>query len=108
MGRGDHLQGALELLVLKTLEAGPNHGFGITLRVQEASEGLLRIEEGSLYPALHRMEREKLVRGEWRSTGSGRRARYYTLTKSGKARLQEASAAWSAVSKGVHKVLGFA
>jgi transcriptional regulator len=108
MGRSDHLQGALELLVLKTLERGPNHGFGIALHVQTVSDGLLRVEEGSLYPALHRMERDKLIKGEWRVTENGRRARLYGLTASGQKRLAEIEANWSAVSKGVQKVLRFA
>lgn len=106
--RSDHLQGALELLVLKTLEHAPNHGFGITLHVQTVSDGLLRVEEGSLYPALHRMERDKLVKGEWRVTDNGRKARFYSLTVAGKQRLAEAQTNWTSVSKGVQKVLRFA
>jgi transcriptional regulator len=102
----DHLQGALDLLILKTLERGPNHGFGITLHVKEASEGLLRMEEGSLYPALHRLEKEHLIRGEWRSTESRRRARYYTLTATGKKRLVQTASTWRSVSLGIQRVLG--
>ena len=105
--RGDHLQGTLELLVLKTLERGPNHGFGITLHVQTVSDGLLRVEEGSLYPALHRLERDKLVRAEWRVTEKGRKARLYSLTTAGKQRLAEAEMNWTSVSKGVQKILRF-
>ena len=103
----DHLQGTLELLFLKTLEREPNHGFGITLHVQRVSDGLLRVEEGSLYPALHRMEREKLIHGEWRKTGNGRKARVYGLTATGKKRLAEAEMNWSAVAKGVQRLLRF-
>src|SRR5215475_4619338 len=106
MGK-DALQGSLELLVLKTLERGPNHGFGITLHVQTVSEGLLRVEEGSLYPALHRLERDKLIHGDWGVTESGRRARSYALTAAGKKRLAEAESSWTAVSKGVQRVLRF-
>ena len=105
--RGDHLQGALELLILKTLARAPNHGFGITLHVQSVSDGLLRVEEGSLYPALHRMERDRLVTGEWRATDNGRRARFYSLTGAGKRRLAEIETNWTAVTKGVQKVLRF-
>jgi PadR family transcriptional regulator PadR len=108
MKRSDQLLGTLELLILKTLERGPNHGFGITLHVQTVSEGLLRVEEGSLYPALHRLEREKLLRGEWQITENGRRARVYALTAAGRKRLAGAEASWSAVSKGVQRVLRFA
>jgi transcriptional regulator len=106
MGK-DALQGSLELLVLKTLERGPNHGFGITLHVQTVSEGLLRVEEGSLYPALHRLERDKWIHGDWGVTESGRRARFYTLTAAGKKRLAEAESNWAAISKGVQRVLRF-
>ncbi|MGO9258437.1 MAG: PadR family transcriptional regulator [Bryobacteraceae bacterium] len=108
MSRGDQLQGALELLILKTLQRGSNHGFGITLHVETVSSGLLRLEEGSLYPALHRLEKLKLVRGEWRQTDKARRARFYTLTPAGRRRLADAETNWTAVSKGVRKVLRFA
>ena len=101
-------QGALDLLILKTLDRGPNHGFGITLHIQEASDGLLRVEEGSLYPALHRLERSKLVSAEWRTSENGRRARYYKLTSSGRKRLDEAEKNWSMLAEGVDKVLRFA
>ncbi|MBV8550846.1 MAG: PadR family transcriptional regulator [Acidobacteriaceae bacterium] len=102
------LQGSLELLILKTLEHGPNHGFGITVHVQTASEGLLQVEEGSLYPALHRMEKEKLIAGSWKITENGRRARFYSLTAAGEKRLEEARSTWKTVARGVKKVLRFA
>ncbi len=108
MGRRDLLQGSLELLILKTLARGPNHGFGITLHIQTISEGLLRVEEGSLYPALHRLEKDKSIRGEWRKTESGRRARWYSLTAQGQRRLAEAEANWANATLGVRKVLEFA
>lgn len=102
------LLGALDLLILQTLSLGSNHGFGITLHVQTVSEGLLRVEEGSLYPALHRLERHKLVRAEWKVSENGRRARYYTLTDTGFERLEEVTAHWERVSLGVSKLLAFA
>ena len=105
--RADNLQGSLELLILKTLDRGPNHGFGITAHVRQASEDLLKIEEGSLYPALHRMEREKLVNGAWSTTDSGRRAKLYTITTAGKRRLADARENWKTVARGVKKVLKF-
>lgn len=108
MKRGDRLQGTLEMVILKTLDAGPNHGFGITLHVQEVSSGLLRVEEGSLYPALHRLEKEKLIRGEWRKTENARKARFYTLTAAGRRRLVEAETNWTAVARGLQKLLRFA
>jgi PadR family transcriptional regulator, regulatory protein PadR len=105
--RTDHLQGSLELLVLKTLERAPNHGFGIAQHVRTASEDLIQIEEGSLYPALHRMEREKLVTSSWEVTENGRRARLYTLTSAGKKQLVEARLNWKTAARGVKKVLRF-
>ncbi len=103
--RGENLQGALELLILKTLESEPNHGFGITSHISSASDGLLRVEEGSLYPALHRMEKERLITGTWGLTENGRRARVYRLTEAGKLRLVETRKNWKTVAKGVKKVL---
>ena len=108
MKRTDQLQGALELVVLKTLERGAKHGFDIALHIQTVSEGLLRVEEGSLYPALHRMERQGLIEGEWRVTPNGRRARYYALTDQGRERLAEAEASWTTVSLGIQRLLNFA
>ena len=102
------LQGALDLLILKTLAREPNHGFGITLHVQTVSKGLLQVEEGSLYPALHRLERDKLVSAVWQVTPNGRRARFYRLTPRGRKRLATAEQQWAALSKGVARVLRYA
>ena len=98
----------LDLLILKTLALGPNHGFGITLHIQSVSEGQLRLEEGSLYPALHRLDRRGLVSAEWRVSENGRRARYYALTDAGRERLREAERQWQDLAEGVGKVLRFA
>jgi PadR family transcriptional regulator, regulatory protein PadR len=103
----DSLQGTLDLLILKTLQLGPNHGFGITLHIQTASHGLLRVEEGSLYPALHRLERDKLVKAEWKTTDNRRRARVYALTAAGRKRLGEAEESWTALAKGVGRLLRY-
>jgi transcriptional regulator len=103
----DSLQGTLDLLILKTLQLGPNHGFGITLHIQTASQGLLRVEEGSLYPALHRLERDKLVKAEWKTTDNRRRARVYALTTAGRKRLGEAEESWSALARGVGRLLRY-
>ena len=100
-------QNALDLLILKTLARGPNHGFGITAHIQKASEGLLRIEEGSLYPALHRLEREKMLSGEWKTSENGRRARYYKLQAAGRRRLEEHEGQWRSLSAGVSRVMEF-
>jgi transcriptional regulator len=104
----DSLQGTLELLILKTLAREPNHGFGIALHIQTVSDGLLTVEEGSLYPALHRLQKQRFLAAEWKVTGNGRRARYYRLTSAGRERLDEAEANWSSLSKGVNKVMRFA
>jgi transcriptional regulator len=101
-------QNTLDLLILKTLARGPNHGFGITVHIQDVSEGLLRIEEGSLYPALHRLEREKAITGEWKTSENARRARYYKLSASGRKRLEEHEGQWRSLSAGVARVLGVA
>ncbi len=103
----DSLQGSLELLVLKTLEREPNHGFGIASHIQTVSDGLLRVEEGSLYPALHRLQKQGVLRGEWKTTDNGRRARYYRLTAKGHQRLADAQIHWSSMARGINKVLRF-
>lgn len=104
----DSLQGSLELLILKTLSVGPNHGFGIALHIQTVSGRLLRVEEGSLYPALHRLRKQGYLSTEWKVTENGRRAKYYSLTSSGRRRFQEAESNWHSMAKGVRKVLRFA
>jgi transcriptional regulator len=98
-------QNALDLLILKTLARGPNHGFGVTNHIQTASEGLLRIEEGSLYPALHRLEREGHISGEWKVSENGRRARFYKLSASGRKRLEQHQSQWLSLSAGVARFL---
>jgi transcriptional regulator len=103
----DTLQGTLDLLILKTLQRGPNHGFGITQYIQTASEGLLRVEEGSLYPALHRLERDKLIQGRWKTTENGRRARFYGLTNKGSKRLSEVEESWAVLTMSIGKVLRY-
>jgi transcriptional regulator len=104
----DALQGTLDLLVLKTLSGGPQHGYGIATHVAALSDEVLRVEEGSLYPALHRMEQAGWIAAEWRVTENNRRARLYRLTKAGDKRLEEELAKWSRLTKAVGKVLRFA
>jgi transcriptional regulator len=101
-------QAALELLILKTLAAGPQHGFGIALHIETASSALLRVEEGSLYPALHRLEKAGAIDSEWTVTPNGRRARVYRLTRAGRKRLKDAEDSWAALSEGVRRVLRWA
>jgi transcriptional regulator len=108
MARND-LQGSLDLLVLKTLsQMGELHGYGIVLHIQRASDELLSVEEGSLYPALHRMEQRGWVRSEWKMTEMNRNAKYYRLTATGKKELQEAENSFEQLVKGVRAVLRYA
>jgi PadR family transcriptional regulator len=107
MGK-DQLQGALDLLILKTLQRGPMHGYGIAQRIQQVSEDALRVEEGSLYPALHRIEQAGWISAEWRASEAGRRAKFYRLTASGRKQLAREAENWGRVSSAVEKVLRFA
>jgi len=103
------LQGSLDLLVLKTLaQRGRLHGYGIVLHIQRASAELLQVEEGSLYPALHRMEQSRWISSEWALTETGRRAKYYRLTAAGRKQLQEAEASFEQLVKGVRAMLRYA
>jgi PadR family transcriptional regulator, regulatory protein PadR len=104
----DALQGTLDLLVLKTLSRGPQHGYGIATHIQAVSDDALRVEEGSLYPALHRMEQTGWIAAEWRITENSRRARLYRLTRAGWKRLNEEQEKWERLTKAVGKVLRFA
>lgn len=107
--RNDILQGTLALLVLKTLAVrGSLHGYAITQHIQEASAELLRVEEGSLYPALHRLEQEGWIDGEWGTTDSKRQARFYALTRAGRRQLAAEEASWARLTEGVERVLTFA
>lgn len=108
MARYD-LQGSLDLLVLKTLsQRGKLHGYGVVQHIQRASAELLRVEEGSLYPALHRMENSGWIASEWGLTETGRRAKYYRLTAAGRKRLQQAEGDFEELVKGVRAVLRYA
>jgi PadR family transcriptional regulator PadR len=107
--KNDILQGTLALLVLKTLAAqGVMHGYAITSHIQRASADLLRVEEGSLYPALHRMEQDGWVRAEWGTTEKNRAARFYSLTAAGKRQLAQEEESWGRLTEGVRRVLRYA
>lgn len=107
--RNDILQGTLALLVLKSLATqGRMHGYAITAHIQRASADLLRVEEGSLYPALHRMEQDGLVRAEWGTTEKNRQARFYTLTPAGRKQLAAEQDSWGRLTEGVGRVLRYA
>jgi PadR family transcriptional regulator PadR len=102
----DNLQGALDLLILKTLAArGPLHGYGIALHVESVSDDVLRVEEGSLYPALHRMELDGWVRSNWRTSESNRRAKFYAITPVGSKQLAEQERTWRQVVGAIQRVL---
>jgi PadR family transcriptional regulator, regulatory protein PadR len=99
------LQGTLDVLVLKTLSWGPQHGYAIARWLQQVTDDVLQIEEGSLYPSLHRMERKGWVASEWGLSENNRRAKYYTLTTLGKRELRDESSSWATFSHAVSRVL---
>ena len=108
MAKND-LQGTLDLLVLKTLsQVGELHGYGIVLHIQRASDALLNVEEGSLYPALHRMEQSGWIRSEWALTETSRKAKYYRLTAAGQKQLAEAEKSFEQLVKGIRAILRYA
>lgn len=107
--KNDILQGTLALLILQTLASLQRvHGYAITVHIQRVSEQLLRVEEGSLYPALHRMEQEGWVRAEWGITEKNREARFYSLTAKGRKQLAEEQASWKRLTAGVARVIEYA
>jgi transcriptional regulator len=107
--KNDILQGTLALLVLKTLgRGGRMHGYAITAHIQRVSVDLLRVEEGSLYPGLHRMAQEGWLSAEWGLTEKNRRARFYTITRAGRRQLQIEEENWARLCSGVRRVLGYA
>jgi transcriptional regulator len=106
--KNDILQGTLTLLVLRSLEGqGPSHGYALCAHIQRVSDDTLRVEEGSLYPALHRMEQEGWVSASWRVTEKGRRAKFYQLTGLGHAQLEAERESWLRLTKGVGRVLRY-
>lgn len=106
--KNDVLQGTLALLVLKSLARGPMHGYGITLHIQMLSKEVLRVEEGSLYPALHRMAQDGWIHAEWGTSENNRRARYYQLTAAGRKQLAEEEKSWARLTQAVAQVLQYA
>jgi transcriptional regulator len=105
LGSGELLQGTLPLLILRVLEPGPNHGFWIAKRVQQLSRDVLKVEEGSLYPALHRIELEGWITAEWGVTENNRRARYYRLTAAGRRQLRTETQRWEAIADAMATIL---
>jgi transcriptional regulator len=103
--KGDLLQGTLDLLILKTLALGAQHGWGISQRIQQISEDVLRVNQGSLYPALHRLEEQGWIASEWGVSDNNREAKFYRLTKAGQRQLQRETEQWSRMSAAVARVL---
>ena len=104
-GAGELVQGTLPLLILRTLASGSNHGFAIARRIQQVSHDVLRVEEGSLYPALHRLEVEGWIEAEWRLTENNRNAKYYRLTRTGRKQLEREALRWNAIADAIAAVL---
>ena len=102
---GELLQGTLPLLILRTLATGPNHGFAIARRIQQISRSVLRVEQGSLYPALHRMELDGLIESYWGTTENNRKAKYYRLTRRGSRQLTAETQRWNAIAGAIAAVL---
>jgi PadR family transcriptional regulator, regulatory protein PadR len=101
----DLLQGTVDLMVLRVLETGENHGWGISQRIQQISQDVLRINQGSLYPALHRLEAQGWIDAEWGSSDNNRRAKYYRLTRAGRRQLADETENWARISEAIGRVL---
>ena len=106
--RSDLLQGTLDVLILKVVALGPIHGYAIAQRLQQMSGAVLQVQQGSLYPALHRLEKRKWLKAEWAASETGRDARFYTLTRLGRTQLDEQRANWTRLSAAITGVLGTA
>jgi transcriptional regulator len=103
--KADLLQGTLDLLILKTLDAGAMHGWGISLRIQEVSGEVLQVNQGSLYPALHRLEQQGLISAEWGNSDNNRQAKFYALTRTGRKQLEHETRNWERLAGAVKRVL---
>ncbi len=104
--KSDLLQGTLDLLILKTLELEPMHGWGITQRIQQVSEDVLQVNQGSLYPALHRLEEQGWISATWKTSENNRQAKYYELTRVGQKQLREEKENWLRLSGAVARIVG--
>src|SRR5215813_13825946 len=104
-GSGELLQGTLPLLILRVLAPGANHGFAIARRIQQISKEVLKVEEGSLYPALHRMELEGWIEAEWDITENNRKAKYYKLTRTGRKQLKDETERWNSIASAIAAIL---
>jgi PadR family transcriptional regulator PadR len=104
----DLIQGTLDLLILRTLSLEPMHGWAVARRIQQASDEVLQVTQGALYPALHRLEQQGWLRSEWRDTETGREAKFYALTRAGRAQLEKELAQWERLSNAVGMVIRMA
>jgi PadR family transcriptional regulator, regulatory protein PadR len=106
MGKpSDLVQGTLDLLILKTISLEPMHGWAIAKRIQQVSGEVLQVQQGSLYPALHRLEQQAWIKAEWKESETGRQAKFYSLTKAGRAQLEREAANWSRLSTAINLVV---
>jgi PadR family transcriptional regulator, regulatory protein PadR len=103
--KSELLQGTLDMLILKTLAIAPMHGYGIAVRIQQISKDVLRVNQGSLYPALRRLERRGWIEAEWGESENNRRARFYHLTKTGRKQLKEETEEWERLAQAVSRIL---
>ncbi len=103
--RAELLQGTLDMLILKTLSVGPMHGYSIVRRIQQVSDDVLQVEEGSLYPSLHRMEERGWIAAEWGLSENNRRAKFYKLTRAGRRQLADEETNWARLSEAISKVM---
>ena len=103
--KSDLLRGTLDMLILKTLVPGPRHGWGISQRIQQVSDAVLHVNQGSLYPALHRLEQQGLIVASWGNSENNRQAKYYALTRTGRRQLVDETAHWSRLAGAVARVL---
>ena len=108
MSKLDLLQGTLDLLILRTLQSGPQHGWAISERIQQISQDVLQVNQGSLYPALHRLEHQGWIQAEWGVSELGRRARFYGLTPSGRKQLETETESWARLTTAIGRVLEMA
>jgi len=106
--KSDLLQGTLDLLILQVVALGPVHGYAIAQRLQHTSKDVLQVQQGTLYPALHRLEERGWLKADWRATDTGREAKFYGLTKAGKARLEQERSEWERMARAIGLVLRLA
>lgn len=106
MAKSDLPQGTLDLLILHVVALGPIHGYGIAVRLQQASRDVVQVQQGSLYPALHRLENRGFLAADWKETGTGREAKFYRLTRKGRAQLETETADWQRLTEAVGLILG--